>query len=86
MDEMIQAWRVGDNAKLSEMFVADMLNEAPELYDSLLRQRNMNWLPQIELMLRDSDTEFVLIGAAHLVGSDGLLDLLRARGYQVRQL
>ena len=86
MDEMIQAWRIGDNAKLSEMFVADMLNEAPELYDSLLRQRNMNWLPQIELMLRDSDTEFVLIGAAHLVGSDGLLDLLRARGYQVRQL
>ena len=86
MDEMIQAWRTGDNDKLSDLFVADMQNEAPELYDSLLRQRNLNWLPQIELMLRDSDTEFVLIGAAHLVGPDGLLDLLRDRGYRVRQL
>jgi len=86
IDEMIQAWRVGDNSKLHEMFVADMRNEAPELYETLLRQRNLNWLPQIEQMLRDTDTEFVLIGAAHLVGTDGLLDLLRNRGYQVRQL
>lgn len=86
IDEMIQAWRDGDNAKLSEMFVTDMRNEAPELYETLLRQRNLNWLPQIEQMLRDTDTEFVLVGAAHLVGTDGLLDLLRKRGYQIRQL
>ena len=86
MDDMIQAWRQGDNGKLSEMFVADMRNEAPELYNSLLKNRNLNWIPLIEQMLVDADTEFVLVGAAHLVGPDGLLQLLSSKGSQVRQL
>ena len=86
MEDMILAWRTGDNEKLSEMFVADMLNEAPELYESLLRGRNLNWIPQIDKMLADEDVEFVLVGAAHLVGNDGLLELLKARGYKVSQL
>jgi len=51
-----------------------------------LRQRNLKWMPQIEAMLRDSDREFVLVGAAHLVGEDGLLEMLQARGYDVSQL
>lgn len=86
MEEMIQAWRTGDNRKLAEMFVDDMKAEAPELYDSLLLQRNLNWIPQIEQLLRDGSTEFVLVGAAHLVGDQGLLALLAAKGYQIRQL
>lgn len=86
MDEMIAAWRAGNNDGLARLFVTEMKTEAPDLYDSLLRQRNLNWIPQIEQMLDDRDTEFVLVGAAHLVGPDGLLALLRARGYQVRQL
>lgn len=86
MEDMIGAWREGDNDKLAEMFIADMRAEAPELYDSLLLQRNLNWIPQIESMLRDADTEFVLVGAAHLVGDQGLLDLLSQKGFQVKQL
>lgn len=86
MEAMIAAWRTGNNAKLFEMFVEDMRSEAPELYDSLLLQRNLKWIPQIEQMLRDADTEFVLVGAAHIVGENGLLDLLADKGYAIRQL
>lgn len=86
MEEMIQAWRVGDNEQLSKMFVEDMQAETPELYDSLLLQRNLKWIPKIDQMLGDSDTEFVLVGAAHLVGENGLLALLAGKGYQIRQL
>ena len=86
LEDVIQAWREGDNDKLSDMLIDNIRNELPQLYDSLLRQRNLNWIPQIEQMLSDGDTEFVLVGAAHLVGSEGLLTLLRDRGYQVRQL
>jgi len=86
MDDMIAAWRTGNNDRLADLFVNDMRREAPDLYDSLLRQRNLAWIPQIEQMLRDGDTEFVLVGAAHLVGNDGLLTLLEAKGYAVNQL
>lgn len=86
MDEMIGAWRVGDSQALQTLFVDDMLERAPAVYDSLLRQRNLRWVPQIEAMFNDQDTEFVLVGAAHLVGADGLVELLRARGYNIFKL
>ena len=86
MDEMIEAWRVGDSQALQTLFVDDMLERAPAVYDSLLRQRNLRWVPQIEAMFNDQGTEFVLVGAAHLVGADGLVELLRARGYDISKL
>lgn len=86
MADMIAAWRNGNADALAELFVDDMRNEAPALYDSLLRQRNLNWLPEIEAMLQDGDTEFVLVGAAHLVGPEGLVAMLAERGYTIRQL
>lgn len=86
MDGMIAAWRLGNNSELADLFINEMKNEAPELYNSLLRQRNLNWIPQIDQMLKDNDTEFVLVGAAHLVGDEGLLKLLELKGYQVTQL
>ncbi len=86
IEEMIRAWRSGDNLTLAEMFVDDMKSEAPELYDLLLLQRNLKWIPQIEQMLKDADTEFVLVGVAHIVGENGLLDLLTGKGYEIKQL
>ena len=86
IDEMIGAWRAGDSEALRTMFVDDMLERAPVVYDSLLRQRNLRWIPQIEAMFDDPEIEFVLVGAAHLVGADGIVELLRARGYAVSKL
>lgn len=83
---MISAWRAGDSEQLTELFVADMQERAPDIYELLLRGRNLDWLPQIDAMLQDADTEFVLVGAAHLVGDDGLLKLLADAGYDVEQL
>ncbi len=86
MEDMITAWRTGDSDELEDLFVDEMRREAPELYDSLLRQRNLRWIPQIEAMMNDPDTEFVLVGAAHLIGPEGLVVLLRQAGYEVTQL
>ena len=69
IDGMIGAWRSGDAQGLSELFVEDMKVEAPALYDTLLLERNLKWIPQIHRMLQDADTEFVLVGAAHIAVS-----------------
>jgi len=37
-------------------------------------------------MLEDDTVEFILVGALHLVGKDGLLDQLEANGYSVERL
>lgn len=86
MEGMIGAWRSGNTERLSSLFVEDMKEETPALYDSLLLQRNLKWIPQIDRMLQDADTEFVLVGAAHIVGENGLLDLLAKQGYEINQL
>ncbi|MBT8148253.1 MAG: TraB/GumN family protein [Gammaproteobacteria bacterium] len=86
MEGLIAAWREGDIQALAELFVDDMRLESEELYNSLLLERNQNWLPIIEQMFKEDGNEFVLVGAAHLVGDDGLLSLLEAKGYQIEQL
>ena len=86
MGEMIDAWRAGDSEVLRTLFVDDMLERAPAVYDFLLRKRNLRWIPQIEAMFDDPEIEFVLVGAAHLVGADSIVELLRARGYVVSKL
>ncbi|MEX0739125.1 MAG: TraB/GumN family protein [Pseudohongiella sp.] len=86
MEEMITAWRTGDLAALEDQFIRPMLEEAPELYDSMLVVRNNNWLPQVEAMFDEAGTEFVLVGAAHLIGEHGLLAMLSARGYEVSKV
>lgn len=86
MDAMVASWRNGDANELSAVFVDDMKQSYPSVYKELLLDRNNNWMPQIEALFAQEGTEFVLVGAAHLVGDDGLLAQLQRRGYTVTQL
>ena len=61
------------------------LKEEPHMYQVLLGDRNRAWLPQVEALLSRPRPAFVLVGAAHLVGADGLLAMLKAKGYSVEQ-
>jgi uncharacterized protein YbaP (TraB family) len=83
---MTRAWRSGDMAALDELEAAPLRNEFPQIYRSLLLDRNDAWLPQIESLAQSQPVELLLVGALHLVGEDGLLAALAARGYSVRQL
>ena len=50
----------------------------------LFVERNRRWVPKIEACL-DGARCMIVVGAGHLVGADGLISLLRARGYTVEQ-
>jgi uncharacterized protein YbaP (TraB family) len=49
---------------------------------TLLGARNERWIPFLERLAAEGGA-FVAVGAGHLVGRDGLVALLRARGYRV---
>ena len=83
---MNQAWRSGDLPVLEEIAATPLRDDFPEVYQALLINRNNAWLPQIEAMSKTTEVEFVLVGALHLVGSDGLLAMLSDRGYKITQL
>lgn len=86
LDAMRSAWRSGDMEKLETAGLDTWSNEFPEVYATLVTDRNRNWVPEIERLLQTSDTELVLFGALHLVGKEGVLALLKDQGYQVEQL
>jgi uncharacterized protein YbaP (TraB family) len=81
---MIGAWRRGDAAALEKMALSSF-DGYRGAYTSLIVERNHNWVPQIEACMTRPQPCFVVVGAAHLVGPDGLLVLLRKKGYRIEQ-
>jgi len=86
MNSMKQAWRRGNLAQLKAVGITPFKNEFPDIYQALIVDRNNAWLPKIEAMVKSREVEFVLVGALHLAGDNGLLAQLVARGYKVRQV
>jgi uncharacterized protein len=82
---VIVAWRAGNAAKLAAL-LSDEYKQFPALYQSLVTDRNKHWEPQIQQLLRDKDNYFVVVGALHLVGDGGLLEMMRKDGFKVEQL
>jgi uncharacterized protein len=81
---MIAAWQRGDTAGL-EKTVLTSFKEYPEAYSSLIVDRNRAWIPHLEKCLSRPMPCFVVVGAAHMVGPDGLLNLLKLKGYKIEQ-
>lgn len=79
------AWRQGDLRKLKETALMPLKKEFPHTYDMMLVKRNKAWMPQIEALFKEKQATFVLVGALHLVGNDGLLKQLSAKGYTVER-
>ena len=81
---IVAAWQRGDAAAI-EKTLLESLKEAPAVYQSLIVERNNNWMPQMEKCLASASPCLVIVGAAHLVGPDGLLALLQRKGYRIEQ-
>ncbi len=78
---MVRAWRENDQSALVEI-LAEGFAEFPALYEAAMVERNRAWIPQIIAMLEDEQNYLVVVGSAHLVGPDNVIDLLREQGYE----
>lgn len=84
LKSIVAAWQRGDNMELEKTLLSDF-TQYPAAYKSLIVERNQNWLPQIDACLARPQPCMVVVGAAHLVGPDGLLTLLQRKGYRLEQ-
>jgi uncharacterized protein len=79
------AWAAGDAPKLDSLLNSEM-SHTPSLFATLVTNRNKSWIPKIEQMLQGKSDALVVVGAAHLVGKEGVVELLKAKGYLVEQM
>lgn len=82
-DALVRSWRDGDVDFMAAR-VEDLRNGHPQAYARLLADRNRAWLAPLQARFRGEQPVLVIVGAAHLVGPDGLVRQLRERGFDVR--
>ena len=85
VNKIVDAWKTGDAPAVERIMLAD-LKQDPAMYQRLLVQRNQSWLPKLEALFGRRGHAFVVVGAAHLVGPDGLVAMLKTKGYSVEQI
>lgn len=81
-DSLLKLYKAGDLQKTVKDAQASGM-EDPD--DTELVQRNRNWMPIILESIRDIDTAFIYVGAAHLRGEESVLNLLSREGFSVER-
>ena len=84
-NEILKAWNQGNIVELERLLLLSFKG-FPDIYKRLITDRNRNWLSRIKQFLEEDQTTLIVVGTAHLVGSDGLVQSLMRQGHKVRQL
>ncbi len=79
--ELITAYKQQDSDKLYD-FISKSSAENPDFKSDLLDTRNKNWIPKIEKIIAEK-SRFIAVGGAHLGGKNGVINLLKGKGYKV---
>ena len=82
LNKMLAMYKAKDLNKLLELMDESENKMYNQHNDVLLANRNKNWIPKIESIAKETPT-FFGVGAAHLGGEDGVIKLLRKKGYKV---
>ena len=81
-------WKNGNIINMDKL-LKKSVNNNPELksfYYTLIDQRNINMAKKIEGYLKDNKTFFVIVGAGHFTGKNGIINILENKGHYIQQL
>ena len=84
VSDVVKAWKQGNVQELETLLAG--MEEYPELNQALVINRNNDWFPHIEKALQEKEPVFIVVGALHLLGKEGLVAILKEKGYLVKQL
>lgn len=79
-EDILDIWLDGDVDDMED-YVEDAEDDHPQMYRRFLRDRNRKWAPVILGLLKQKKNALVIVGALHLPGDDGLLELVEKAGY-----
>ncbi|MFN3959669.1 MAG: TraB/GumN family protein [Parvularculaceae bacterium] len=82
----VEAWRRGDLTMIEKEMLTPMRKSAPGAYKALIVDRNADWTTQIEEIMKGADDYFIAAGTGHFIGADGVIEMLRRKGYKVERV
>jgi uncharacterized protein YbaP (TraB family) len=82
--DLVKFWKAGNADGLHQLLFKSF-KDYPAIHDRLLIQRNKKWVKEIEGLMRENKNVLFVVGAGHLVGPESVVDLLKRRGYKVKQ-
>jgi len=88
VNQLTQAWISGDTKSMESLLTKSLSEDKTlsAIFEKLIFERNRRMVSKIEDFLRTKETYFVIVGAGHLVGSQGVIERLKGKGYLVEQL
>ncbi len=88
MDAMLLSWKRGDADTLAALILETAIADNPEyapIYKRLFDDRNLAMMEKLNDLVAQGGTTFLVVGAGHLVGKQGLIALARRQGYAAQQ-
>lgn len=86
LERLVEAWLAGDVVAIEQIGLRPMREVGERVYQALLVERNRAWADRISLILDDTGTAFISVGALHLVGEDSVQRMLEDRGLTVERV
>jgi uncharacterized protein YbaP (TraB family) len=85
LDNIIKTWQDG-NIKALEKILLQSFKEYPQIYKTMISERNKIWLPTILNNIEQNKNILIVVGTGHLVGPNGLIKMFEEKGYTIEQL
>jgi uncharacterized protein YbaP (TraB family) len=88
VNQLTQAWISGDTKGMESILTRSVSEDKrlSPIFEKLVYERNKKMVSKIEDFLKTKETYFVIVGAGHLVGNQGMIEILKGKGYLVEQL
>jgi uncharacterized protein YbaP (TraB family) len=81
-EELLEMYLEGDIYQLNN-FMVQALSSYGSFYDDLIVKRNLEMADKLDSLMQENNL-FCAVGAGHLAGGPGIINLLRSKGYSVR--
>jgi hypothetical protein len=88
VEALVRAWISGDSLAMESILADAVIRDASiaPIFGKLFDERNLRMTSKIDGYLNSNGSYFVIVGAGHLVGKRGIIELIKSKGYVVEQL
>jgi uncharacterized protein len=86
--KLLNAWKSGDATQMEQLLIDEPLQKYPDskaFFDKMFTARNLTMAEKIKGFLAENNRVFVVTGAGHLIGEQGVVSLLKVAGFKTQR-